>query len=62
MEWDERVVEAFKRALFESVKDEDLPLEPSDFQKNHFKYYALEDSTEIDLRKSTFKKIGKLLE
>jgi len=37
-------------------------MEPSDFQKNHFSEYSLEDSTLIDLRKSSFKKIGKLLE
>jgi len=30
-EWDQRVVEAFKRACWESVEDYDLPLEPSDF-------------------------------
>jgi hypothetical protein len=28
---DARVVEAFYRALLESVKDTDLPMEPSDF-------------------------------
>jgi len=30
-EWDQRVIEAFKRACWESVEDSDLPLEPSDF-------------------------------
>ena len=45
----------------ESLKDEDLPMEPSDFQKL-FNEYSLEDNTPIDLRKSSFKKIGKLLE
>ena len=35
-EWDARVIEAFKRAIFESVLDENLPMEPSDFQKNNF--------------------------
>lgn len=42
-EWDARVVEAFKRAIFESVQDENLPMEPSDFQKNNFQEYGLED-------------------
>ena len=39
-----------------------LPMEPSDFQKHHFSNYALQDSTNIDLRKTSFKKIGKFLE
>ena len=30
-EWDERVVESFKRAIVEVVTPEDLPMEPSDF-------------------------------
>jgi len=61
-EWDERIKEAFKRALFESLKDEELPIEPSDFWKNYLSTYTLEDQTKIDLKKSSFKKIGKLLE
>ena len=61
-EWDQRAIEAFKRTLYESIKDGDLPMEPSDFMKNHLQEYQLEDFTPIDLRKTTFKKIGKLLE
>ena len=61
-EWDARVVEAFKRAIFESVEDNNLPMEPSDFQKNNFQEYSLENKKQIDLRKSSFKKMGKLLE
>lgn len=61
-EWDERVIEAFNRAIFESVTEESLPLDPSLFQKNNFQEYYLEDHKQIDLRKSSFKKIGKLLE
>lgn len=61
-EWDLRVIEAFKRAIYESIKEVDLPMEPSDFMKNHLLEYQLEDFTPIDLRKTTFKKIGKLLE
>ena len=58
---DVRIVEAFHRSLIESVKDEDLPLEPSDYMKNHFAEYSC-DEFKLDLRKSSFKKIGKLLE
>ena len=43
------------------VADEDLPMEPSDFQKI-MQEYSLEDHTKIDLKKSSYKKIGKLLE
>lgn len=39
-----------------------LPMEPSDFLKHHFSLYALQDSTPIDLRKTSYKKIGKFLE
>ena len=60
-EWDCRIVEAFKRTLIECIKDTELPMEPSDFQK-FFTEYSLEDYTAIDLRKSSFKKIGKLLD
>jgi hypothetical protein len=60
-EWDERIKEAFIRTLHEVVLNTDLPLEPSDFQKI-LQEYNLEDSTKIDLKKSSFKKIGKLLE
>jgi hypothetical protein len=37
-------------------------MEPSDFLKHHFSMYSLQDSTPIDLRKTSFKKIGKFLE
>ena len=58
---DARLVEAFYRCLVESVKDTDMPLEPSDFQKNHLNLYAgLE--YKLDLRLSSFKRVGKLLE
>ena len=31
VEWDLRIIEAFHRTIYESVLDEDLPMEPSDF-------------------------------
>ena len=61
-EYDDRIIEAFKRAIFESITDKDLPLEPSDFQKNFLSQYSLEDQTKLDIKKSNFKKIGKLME
>ncbi len=47
--------------MFEALKDEDLPMEPSDFYKL-LTEYTLDDETKIDIRKSRYKKIGKLLE
>lgn len=58
---DARIIEAFYRCLLESVKDTDMPMEPSDFQKDHLNLYAgLE--YKLDLRLSSFKRVGKLLE
>lgn len=37
-------------------------MEPSDFLKNHLQEYQLSDGSPLDLRKTSFKKIGKLLE
>ena len=58
---DARILEAFYRSLLESVTDKDLPIEPSDYIKNHFAEYSC-DEFRLDLRKSSFKKIGKLLD
>ena len=60
-EWDERIKEAVLRALYEIVESTDLPLEPSDFLKMMMEF-SLDDGTKIDLKKTSFKKIGKLLE
>ena len=58
---DARVLEAFYRSLLETVKDEQLPMEPSNYQKHHFEAYSDSGGFKLDLRKSSFKKIGKLL-
>ena len=58
---DVRVLEAFHRSLIETVKDAELPLEPSDFLRGHFNEYVC-DEFQINLKQSSFKKIGKLLE
>ena len=58
---DVRVIEAFHRSLLESVQDKDLPMEPSDYMKKHFAEYSCTEFR-LDLRLSSFKKIGKLLE
>ena len=60
-EMDARVLEAFYRSLLESVQDKDLPLEPSDYIKNNFAEYSCSEF-KLNLRGSSFKKIGKLLE
>lgn len=58
---DARILEAFHRSLLESVKDADLPLEPSDYQRNYLHEYVC-DEFQLGLKQSSFKKIGKLLE
>ena len=60
-EWDQRIEEAFSRVILEVIQEEDLPMEPSDFWKL-LAEFSLQDQTKIDLRLSSFKKIGKLLE
>ena len=58
---DVRIIEAFHRSLLESVQDKDLPMEPSDYMKKHFAEYSCTEFR-LDLRLSSFKKIGKLLD
>jgi len=58
---DSRILEAFHRSLLESVKDSDLPLEPSDYQRNYLHEYVC-DEFQLNLKHSSFKKIGRLLE
>jgi hypothetical protein len=60
-EMDPRIVEAFYRSLLESVKDSSLPMEPSDFLKNHLSEYTCAQFN-LNLKFSSFKKIGRLLE
>ena len=58
---DARFVEAFYRSLMESVTDSMMPMEPSDFQKEHLNLYA-DPNYKLDFRLSSFKRVGKLLE
>jgi len=58
---DPRIIEAFYRSLLESVKDNSLPMEPSDFLKHHLSEYTC-DQFKLNLKFSSFKKIGRLLE
>ena len=58
---DPRILEAFYRSLLESVKDNSLPMEPSDFLKHHLSEYTC-DQFKLNLKFSSFKKIGRLLE
>ena len=61
-EMNQIVMEAFNRTILESVEDSELPLEPSDFLKKHFSQFHMNDGSVIDLKLSTYKKIGKLLD
>lgn len=58
---DARFVEAFYRSLMETVVDTMMPMEPSDFQKEHLSLYA-DINFKLDFRLSQFKRVGKLLE
>ncbi len=55
---DPRIIEAFYRCLVESVKDSDMPMEPSDFQKDHLNLYTSAEF-KLDLRLSSFKRVSK---
>ena len=46
----------------ESIKDSDLPLEPSDLQNDHLSLYQTQEGDKLYLRYSTFKRMGKLLD
>ena len=37
---DARILEAFYRSLLETVRDAELPLEPSDYLRNYFSEYV----------------------
>ena len=57
---DEYINEAFLNALKLSVTDKDLPLDSSVFYQNHL-LLAKNPNVSIDLKNSTYKKIGKFL-
>lgn len=40
---DARVLEAFYRSLIETVKDGDLPLEPSEYIRDYFSEFVCEE-------------------
>jgi hypothetical protein len=54
---DARIIEAFYRALFESVLDTDLPMEPSEFTNNHLSLFQ-SDEFKLNLKNSSFKKVN----
>lgn len=56
---DQHIVEAFKRSLIEGVQDSELPMEPSDFQKNYLSLYTGPDY-KVDLKESSFKRVSAL--
>ena len=60
-EMDEYVLEALKYSLVFLVKDQDLPLEPSKLLANYMLAINRPRMNKIDIRKSSFKKIGKFL-
>eukprot|EP00347_Sterkiella_histriomuscorum_P011099 403373759 len=60
-EMDPRIVEALFRAIFEDFQDSEMPMEPSDLQKDYLCLYS-DINYKLDFRCSSFKRIGKFLE
>jgi len=56
------VIEAFYRSLHEGVQDSELPMEPATLTKKYLSEYHHNDGSAIDMKQSSFKKIGKLLD
>ncbi len=56
-EMDGRLEEAFLRAWVELIKNEDLPMEASTFQRDYLSLYADKDF-KLELKQSSFKKVG----
>ena len=44
---DALLIEAFYRSIMESVKDSDLPLEPSDLQNEHLSLYQTPEGSKL---------------
>lgn len=60
-EMDPRIIEAFYRSLLESVKDKDLPMEPSDLLGKHIAEFSCAEF-KLNFKFTSWKKIGKFLE
>ena len=58
---DSRIEEAFLRSLLELVKNEDLPMEASTFQRDYLSLFSGIDY-KLNLKESTFKKVSDLIE
>lgn len=58
---DRRLEEAFVRVWIELIKDEELPMEASTFQKDFLSLYS-DREFKLNLKDSSYKKIGKMLE
>lgn len=53
---DARIIEAFYRAIYEDIKDSDMPLEPSDLMKDYLSLYA-DVNFKLDFRSTSFKRV-----
>ena len=53
---DNHIEEAFIRSMLEQVKQENLPLEPSNFQHDFLGLYTAKDF-KLSLKESSFKKV-----
>lgn len=54
---DGRLEEAFIRAWLELIKDEDLPIEASTFQRDFLSLYSDKDF-KLNLKESSYKKVS----
>jgi len=54
---DRRLEEAFMRACFELIKDEDLPMEASTFQRDYLSLYS-DRLFKLSLKDSSYKKVS----
>jgi len=55
---DERIEEAFLRSFVELIKNEDLPMEASTFQKDFLGLYS-DKEFKLSVKDSSFKKVRK---
>lgn len=61
-EMDEKIMEAFLNSVKISLQEKDLPIECGKFWTNHIIKCKTEDDDDLDLKLSSFKKIGKFFQ
>jgi len=54
---DPRLIEAFFRSIVENINDNDLPIEPSDLQKDHLNLYS-DINYKLDFKQTSWKRVS----